>query len=325
MQKINTDKNLVMDLGTNTAILSVIELIKDQLIITYEKSITTRIGQDLSKNNSISDESISRNIRLLTEEIKKIKKLHGVNTILGMATEWVRRAVNGRPALESINRALESEFGQDHIFEAISGDEEAIFTLDAVKHIAIKRGIDDFAVCDIGGGSTEFSFIKHGSKKQIDIKSLPLGVVILEETFGLSTNKNNEPAALVNIKEALCVLEQSPKVLFSSGGTATTIATMIMGIKDYDPVPIEGFELTGQSLNKLLSKLRGLSLEEIKSILVSDPDRSDLITAGVILLKTIIQKLQPQTTLVTTLGPRHGYLMKRLNIKQIQDIKYRLK
>ena len=306
-------KNLVIDLGTNTAIFSVIELLENELIITYEKSITTRIGKNLSKTGIISNNSLLDNIHLLSSELKNIHKKHNIGKTYAMATEWVRRAKNGPECLERINKELLIPF------ELIDGQEEALYTIDAVKHIAEQNNFDDFAVCDIGGGSTEFC-----NSSLLEVKSLPLGVVLLEEEFKLTGNTENIEAALIKIKNILKALEISPKVLFASGGTATTIATMIKKGKDYDPVPIESFELTENSLDTLLKKLWGTPLEDIKKILASDPKRSDLITAGTLLLKTIMQRLSPSKTLVTTFGPRHGYLMKKLGIKKIKNIKYRL-
>lgn len=316
-------KNLVIDLGTNTAIFSVIEVLENELIITYEKSITTRIGKNLSKNLIISNDVLTKNIDTLRSELEHIQGIYRPDNIYAMTTEWMRKAKNGSECLQKIQKELMVPF------EMISGKEEALYTLDALKHIAISKGFDDLAVCDIGGGSTEFCFFKQKNQPEntqtLDLRSLPLGVVLLEEEFELTGNIKNICAASIKIKDLLKSINTTPKVLLVSGGTATTIATMIMGGKDYDPIPVEGFELTEAKLNTLLKKLQKLSLEGIKKILVSDPKRSDLITAGTLVLRTIMEKLSPSKTLVTTLGPRHGYLIKKTGIKELKDVKYRLK
>jgi exopolyphosphatase / guanosine-5'-triphosphate,3'-diphosphate pyrophosphatase len=320
--------NLVIDLGTNTAIFSVIESVENQLIITYEKSITTRIGKNLSKTSLISPNILKKNIELLSSELNYIYKENKIDKTYAITTEWVRKAENGAECLKQLEEKLKISF------ELIQGEEEALYTMEAIKHIAENKNFDNFGVCDIGGGSTEFCFFNKKTTNQsmpkLYLKSLPLGVVLLEEDFCLSKNMDNAKKALAKINGLLDKINSShknifPDVLFVSGGTATTIGTMIMGIKDYDPVPIEGFELNEEKLNTLLEKLQNLSLEDIKTILSSDPKRSDLITTGTLLLKTIIQKLNPKKIFVTTLGPRHGYLINKLGIKNIKDIKYKLK
>jgi exopolyphosphatase/guanosine-5'-triphosphate,3'-diphosphate pyrophosphatase len=271
-------KNLVIDLGTNTAIFSVIEVLENEFIITYEKSITTRIGKNLSKTSIISKDILMANIAALRSELEHVQRIYKPDNVYAMTTEWMRKAKNGAECLQEIQKELKIPF------EMIRGEEEALYTLDAIRHLASNQGFDDLAVCDIGGGSTEFCFFKQKALSEnvqiLDLRSLPLGVVLLEEQFGLTGNAKNIEIASIKIKELLSPVIISPKVLLVSGGTATTIATMIMGGKDYDPIPVEGFKLTEAKLNALLKKLQTLSLEDIKKILISDAKRSDLIIAG---------------------------------------------
>ena len=288
----------------------------NKLIIPYEKSITTRIGQNLSINNIISKSTLERNIQIIGQELEKIKTLFDIEQTYGMTTEAIRKADNGTESIQQINKELNINI------QTISGEEEAYYTWLAVKHL-IKDKSATVGVCDIGGGSTEVTIVKN--EKIIFMKSFPTGVVRIEEEFCLTSDKKNLKNAESKLNKLFDVQLEKPKQLFLSGGTATTTASMLIGAKSYNPSAVEGFKINEEQLNKLLDKLLDSSKEEIKDMLRSDPGRYDVITAGIIMIKTIMQKMQAKETIVTTYGPRHGYLLKKLNLECFEEIIYKLK
>ena len=292
------------------------ELSNNKLIISYEKSITTRIGQNIGSDNIISQEALDRNIGLLNSELKKIKDSTRVDLICGMTTEAIRKAKNGLECIEKINKSLGIKL------ELITGDQEAFYTWLAIKHLVLDEK-SVVAVCDIGGGSTEITMAKD--QNVIFMRSFPIGVVRLEEAFQLTSNKSNLNKANSKLIETFKTDFQQPKILFLSGGTATSIATIMLGIKDYNPLPIEGTVIDKHKLDQLLESLFKSSIEQLKGLLRSDPGRYDVITAGVLMTKVIMERLHPSKAIVTTFGPRHGYLMNRFDLKNIEGIIYKLK
>ncbi|MCX6112721.1 MAG: hypothetical protein NTY22_05500 [Proteobacteria bacterium] len=308
-------KIILIDLGTNTAIFSVVEFLNNKLIISYEKSITTRIGQNIGCDNIISEEVLLKNIEILRTELEKIKASNCISSNCGITTEAIRKAKNGTECIENINRSLGIKL------DVITGEQEAFYTWLAVKHL-VKNKKSIIGVCDIGGGSTEITIVQD--QKILFMKSFPVGVVRLEEEFHLTSDKKNLDTATNKLLDVFDFDSQKPDILFLSGGTATSTAAIMSGINDYDPVPIDGVIIKRHELDKLFEKLFNSSTEQLKDMLRSDPGRYDVITAGVLMIKTIMEKLKPSKTIVTTYGPRHGYIMDKQNIKEVENIIYRL-
>ncbi len=254
------------------------------------------------------------------QELKKIHDLFDIGNIYGMTTEAIRKADNGEECLKQINNKLNIDI------EAISGEEEACYTWLALKHL-VKDKTSTVGVCDIGGGSTELTIVKDD--KIIFMNSFPTGVVRIEEEFHLTSNRTNLNNAISKLDKTFNIQPnikaERPKHLFLSGGTATTAATMLIGAKKYNPIAVEGLKINENQLKILIDKLLNSSKEEIKDMLISDPGRYDVITSGILMILTIMQKLEPTETIVTTYGPRHGYLLKKLNLSHFEEIRYKLK
>ncbi len=305
----------VVDLGTNTVIFSVVEISNSSLIITYEESITTRIGQNLFVNKSISNEALKRNIDVISAEMEKIRKKFGKIRTIGLATEAIRSSSNGEEAIDKINIAARTGL------EAITGEDEARYTLDAVRKLYdIDKGTA--SVCDIGGGSTELNILSNG--KVIKIDSIPLGVVRLEEQCRITSNPNNAQLAYNRIKELLGTVYEQVNTFILCGGTGTTVASLMLGLTIYDPMLVEGYRFNSQTLNGLLNNLLLLNLEELKKVLVTDTGRADVITAGALIMKVMNDLFCPKDFIITTIGPRHGYVIQKLGEKKIEKILYRL-
>ena len=305
----------VVDLGTNTVIFSVVEVSKNSLIITYEQSITTRIGQNLSVNKAISDEALKRNIDVISAEMEKIRKDFGDIKTIGLATEAIRFASNGEECIDRINIA--AKIG----LEAITGKEEALYTLEAVKKLYdLDKGSS--AVCDIGGGSTEINILSNG--KVIKSDSIPLGVVRLEEQVHITNNPHNTQLAYDRIKELLGTVFEKVDTFILCGGTGTSVAALMLGLTIYDPMLVEGYRFNSQTLNGLLNSLLVLNVEDLKKVLVTDTGRADVITAGTLIMKVMNDLFTPKDFIITTIGPRHGYVIKKLDLKDINKITYRL-
>ncbi len=305
---------LIIDLGTNTAIFSVIKEENASLIITYEKSITTRIGENISNKDHITDSVLERNIKMISEELGHIRQRFNIKNSYAMATEAIRCAVNGNDCLQALSKACNVNF------EAISGEHEARLTELAL--MTTQTMSKDMVICDIGGGSTELTIIKN-NKTELH-KSLPLGVVRLESELKLTGNRIAHIQAVKKINELLSPLKSTTETLLLCGGTATTTASILLKLDNYDPKKVEGFELKKEDTDDLLNELYRMDVEKIKKLLRTDTGRSDLITAGAVIIRTLFNVFSPKKVIISTLGPRHGYIMERLGVKSPINIVYRL-
>ena len=309
------DNFLIIDLGTNTVIFSVIRQNNSELIITHEKSITTRIGENISNQNGISKSALDRNVKTISEEIQKIQKKAQIKSIFAMTTEAVRCATNG----DSCVKILNSKCGVK--FNTISGLDEARFTADALYGFSKDKGL--CAICDIGGGSTEVIITNNGKTKNSE--SFPIGVVRLEEEFALSNGNKNLAPVIKKIEATVKTIKTKVDTLILCGGTATVTAAIMLGLSNYDPNKVEGFELKKDELEKLIETLFKSNLEQIKNLLTTDKARADVITAGVVIIYELLKMFSPNKTIVSTYGPRHGFAMEKLRIKAPCKITYQLK
>ncbi|MBN1113922.1 MAG: hypothetical protein JXA66_01140, partial [Oligoflexia bacterium] len=233
----------------------------------------------------------------LNLEISVLKNRYQPDMILGITTEAIRKAKNGQKVIEEIKE--KTGIG----FKIISGHEEAVFTFNAVKNLI---NSEHAIVADIGGGSSELVTTNNGNI--IKTESIPIGAVKIQENFDLFTKGN------VNIEEAAEFitawfnhLPRKTGLLILCGGTATTIGSLLRQQQTYRPAEIEGMQIDIGEFNSVLNRLLCSKPEEIIT-LIPDVKRTDIITAGVTITKTLIDIVNPVKITVSTLGPRHGYL-----------------
>jgi exopolyphosphatase/pppGpp-phosphohydrolase len=64
---------------------------------------------------------------------------------------------------------------------------------------------------------------------------------------------------------------------FCSGGTATTLAALELGLALYDPAVVDGLELDVKAVRRWISRLRPLAEAGKRSLVRTDPDRADIL------------------------------------------------
>ena len=168
------------------------------------------------------------------------------------------------------------------------------------------------AIVDIGGASTEIAV------KTAEIsfrKSLPVGCVVLKNTC----EENEETLAaycLPKAKEYGALPPNCP--LYGIGGTATSLAALDLGLKEYNPALITGHAVTVNALSAIIEKLRNTSVESRLRMGVH-PGRADLILVGAIWMKAILQAVGASAFIASDRDNIEGYadlLLQRSNSKE---------
>ncbi len=267
-----------IDFGTNTARLLIAHL-RDQneiVKILIEREIT-RMGGGFTPENGLSVDAMRRGVACL-ERFASIVRSHGVENIRAVATSAVREAVNGRLFLDMVKR----ETGIN--LRIIDGEEEGALTLAGVM-LGLDREHEELLLFDIGGGSTEFIFARDG--KRVFSKSLPLGVVRLVESG------DDEDAIRERIRRQLEAVVSEMSIngagisgrtaLVGSAGTATTLAAIKLGLREYDYRLVNNSLLTRGDIQEIYDRLAPLSLEERLAIPGLEKGREDLIIAGIMI------------------------------------------
>lgn len=179
-----------------------------------------RLGADVTEIGAIGPERAQRAIAAIRRQLV-IAREHGAETVLGVATEGVRRAANA----EAFLRRVEDETGLR--LTAITGEQEAALAYwGATSEDASIAGLR--GVIDLGGGSLE---IIVGEREKIAWRvSLPLGAGVTRKRWA----PGNPPtfaeliATWEGVRGELARLEPPGQVVdvTVSGGTATTLATL---------------------------------------------------------------------------------------------------
>ena len=167
-----------MDLGTNTFRILIGEDENGNFEKIYRETNITRLGEGLLQSNLINEKAISRSVSTL-KKYRLITEKYNVNKIIAAGTSAFRNALNA----ETLIKYFRDETGID--IDIISGMKEAELTVKGVLN-SLKMSLNQFFHLDIGGGSTEISYINNG---KIEISnSFELGVVSLAE----NTHLNND-------------------------------------------------------------------------------------------------------------------------------------
>jgi len=149
-------------------------------------------------------------------------------------------------------------------------------------------------VIDIGGGSTELIV---GTGAEIDFHvSLQAGVVRHSERHIASDPPAaSELEALAGdlrppIEEAADSLSgDGPSSGIAVAGTPTSLAAVELGLEPYDPERVHGHVLGLPSIQRLLSRLASVPLEERRQIPGLHPERAPTIVAGVVMLVQVMR------------------------------------
>jgi exopolyphosphatase/guanosine-5'-triphosphate,3'-diphosphate pyrophosphatase len=248
-----------IDLGTNATRLLVADVEGGRVDEVLRRTRITRLGEGVDARRRLLPVPIARVRNVLTDYRRDLEEL-GAERTLAVATSAVRDSENGEAFLGEI------EWSYGFSTRLLSGDEEAAMTLRGVG--PLEPGT---VVIDIGGGSTELISDRFAT-------SLDVGCVRLTERHGA-----NLAAMAAEIRAALPALE-AKRALDVDGTTAELAA-----------LGGEGATVTLTTIGETLRWLETSSDAERRSRILQ-PDRSEVLAAGVVILREILLHLGLEET-----------------------------
>ena len=194
----------------------------------------------------------------------------------------------------------------------IAGDDES-----RLAFLAVKEGLgladEPLAVFDTGGGSTQVTF-GHGDQVE-ERFSVNVGAVRITEQFGLADAVSDETLeqALAAVSGELARVDghARPHALVGMGGAVTNIAAVMHAMAVYDPDRIQGTEISRAEIDRQIQAYRTRDADARHQIVGLQPKRADVILAGAVIVRTIIDKLGCDSLTVSDRGLRHGVLVER--------------
>ena len=279
----------VIDVGSNSVRLM---FVADGKVL-YKRLNTTRLGEGLAQTHSLSVAAIERTAQAVAAFYEQAKQ-QGAECVVAFATAAVRAAKNGADFV----RAVKTLCGLS--VEVISGEEEAeIGILGAL-------GNADGSVIDVGGASTEI-VVKTGGTL-VYKKSVDIGVVRLKDSCGRDKNALTE-----RCEQATQAFFDAPigDTLYAIGGTATTLAALALGLKEYDSSAVTGAKITAETMSAWTEKLLATSVGQIAAMPCMPTGRADVLAGGAVLLFTLMRTLGVKTLIVSDRDNLEGYAIKK--------------
>jgi exopolyphosphatase / guanosine-5'-triphosphate,3'-diphosphate pyrophosphatase len=295
----------VIDLGFNSLKLISYDVREhDSTFVAYDQeSVPARLGEGLSQTGFLGTEPVRRAIDGL-KFFKEVSEIYGVRHSLPVATSAVREAANRDQFLKEVFE--ETGFK----FRVLSGREEALFSYSgAVRAL----GISNVLFFDIGGGSVEFVY-GDGSKIR-SILSLPLGGLRLTQLYADKDGSFREKARsrmekrifdLLPSREELGLKDDT--LLAGVGGSVRALTRWDQNLRDYPFNKIHNYSLKRESVDTMSKELSALTPKEIAQIDVIGKDRAETLSAGSLVIDSIMKKLGFRRLLVSTHGLRDGVL-----------------
>lgn len=285
-----------IDIGTNSVKCLVARVnagaIREVRLDTLQ---TTRLGERLAETKRLGELPMTRTATAVSEFVKQAVRLGAEQTRIS-GTSGVREAANGPEFIGRIHDSCNLEL------DILSGEEEA-----RLSFLGATGGNGGRAlVLDIGGGSTEWAL---GEGDRIELRrSYPAGALRFTEAFLTS----DPPTALEMadaLDAALAIFPDAPSAagapIIAIGGTARAIAMVALrGQGD-----AEGFLLTSQEVARQIRMYAASSIGQRSGIPGLDPDRSQIVLGGAIILDVCLRMAGAVETRCTLRGLRHGVVL----------------
>lgn len=271
-----------VDMGSNSTRLLVADLdAAGHLTEIARRSTVTRLGHAVDATGRLDPEAIER----FTDELAVVRGLldeYEVERAVGVMTSAVRDAEDGPQLMATVRERFAIEA------LVIPGQQEA-----ALTYLGATSGRPPaphpVAVIDVGGGSTEF-VIGHDSTFDFSV-SVQAGVVRQSERhihhdppLSAEIHAMAEESAGIFREAVPADARRDVGSVIAVAGTATSCASMLLELDEYDMERVHGFRLQLAEIDTLLARLALMDDDERRSVPGLQANRSPTIVAGCVLL-----------------------------------------
>ena len=299
-------KCAAIDIGTNTILLLIVDA-GEALREIDDISTTVRLGEGMKETGRISRGAMDRGLKVL-RKYADIMAAHRAELVSCVGTSALREAKNSRKFLGLVEDCCGIPV------RVISGRDEARYTYLSVKSDSITDR-ERFTIVDIGGGSTE---IIAGDREALqDFVSLPIGSVKLTEMF-IKNDPPEDREVNAAADHIMSLLDKKflgySDVLVGTGGTITTLASIICACEYFDKERIHGFKISGGMLCGAIDMLRKMTVAERRAVKGMEKGREDILLQGAVLLREMMSFYGFSECIVSAKGVRYGVLYEYMDL-----------
>ena len=291
-------KAAVIGIGSNSVRMLVCEVDGGEMRRIRRDREGTRLFAGLDAGRNLSADAMAKSCAAVKRMADSARD-EGCEALHLFATSATRDAANQA----DFSALLLKETGLT--LEICSGETEA-----ALSFFGATDG-GDCGVIDIGGGSTE---IIVGS--DMDVRcgfSCQMGAVRLA---GMTPIRDHGDLPAVQ-QVAADILEEElrlhpaltfPPIWRGTGGTFTTLAAMMKGIRWTDRTYMHGTVLTKDFVLRIARDLADMPIEERRQLPGLQPNRADIIVHGICILIAVMERLEIEQITVSEYGNLDGYV-----------------
>lgn len=314
-----------LDLGTNNCRLLIARPARDGFRVVDSFSRIVRLGEGLSLTGRLDDAAMDRTYDALAHCAERIgRKGLEPSRLSAVATQACRAAENGEAFVERVRR------GTGLNLRIIDPAEEARLSVQGCLNL-FDPTADAVLVIDVGGGSTELSWLKRQGRemKTVAWMSAPLGVVTLAERHPepLAGSPDEDArwyeAMVADVSAALaagCASDPALEVLRTSGrshlvgtsGAITSLAGVHLNLRRYQRDLVDGLWMTRAQCDAATRRLRDMGAAGRAAEACIGPNRADLVVAGAAILDGVQRAWPCERVRVADRGLREGLLLERM-------------
>ncbi len=299
MAKITT----IIDIGSNSMRMVVLQKSsRFAFNLINETKSRVKISEGCYEDNGNLQEVPMQRAYESLKSFLNISNSLNSRKVICVATSALRDAPNAKSFISKVQKELKLSI------KVISGESEAYYGGVAALNLIDKNS---FITVDIGGGSTEFSFIKDGNiEKSI---SLNIGTVRIKELY---FNKNDIDGAkkyiLDNLKKIFDLNVEIPNTIVGIGGSIRALSKLIMKRNEYPLDILHSYKYKVSKEEDFFNSVINASCNNDLKNLGIKKDRFDTIKEGAFIFKTILDELNISKVITSGAGVREGVYLSDL-------------
>jgi exopolyphosphatase/guanosine-5'-triphosphate,3'-diphosphate pyrophosphatase len=287
-----------IDIGTNTVRLLIATPAGDGLRRLMDESETVRLGRGVDAGGRLAADRMAAAADAVAAFAARARAA-GATVVLALATSAVRDAANRAEFVADVQRR------SGLTVDIIDGEREAELTCRGALLGRPQAGRQ--AVIDIGGGSTEVILTQDGAVTAA--RSYQIGSGRLTERC-LPSDPPTEAEIAAARATAAATLADVP-----SGEVAVAVLTAgtAEALRRLTPRADGDDRLTRAMLGAVLADLLARPAAATAARGVVDRERARVLPGGIVIVETLMDRLQVDTMVISQGGLREGALLERLD------------
>lgn len=309
----------VIDMGTNTFHLVIVDLLKNDDFYVKEKfKEPVKLGEGGITTGIIAPAAFERGLNAM-QKFKKIIDARKIDKVYAFATSAVRSAENQAEFIRLVKETSGIEV------RVINGNEEAAFIYQGVKNGLQLPYDENVLLVDIGGGSVEFVVADAVVAKYI--KSLKVGAAMMLEKINPS-----DPITEEEIERSFAFLDEELedlittlktfkiKRIFGSSGSFETVGTLVAKKKhdSFASNNINGYTVSKAEFYEVFEEIISRNRTERLVMPGMETMRVDMIVLGILLIKYLFEKLEIEEIVVSSNALKEGIIHHHMSVSKIK-------